>query len=175
MYAKLLFICLLVLPQFAAATSYTLQITEQELQQKVTRELPIEREAAYLAAKIYDSQVDLIEGTNEVGLFTKIDLVALGSIKGSGQAYVKGGVTYNPEKGAFYLINPSIVSVDINDMPPEFIPEIKRIALLSLEQAVQIYPLYKFQDEKIQEKMAKSVVESIRVEKQTMLIKMKLL
>ncbi len=175
MYAKILFICLLLLPQFAAALSYTLTITEQELQQKLSRELPIEREAAYLAAKIYDSRVNFIEGTDQVGLSTKIDLVALGSIKSSGKAYVTGSVTYNPEKAAFYLINPSIVSVEINDMPPEFIPEIKRIALLSLEKAVQIYPIYKFKDEKIQEKMARSVVESIQVKKKTMLIKMKLL
>ena len=167
MYSKIFFICLLLLPQFAAAISYTLKITEQELQQKLSRELPIEREAAYLAAKIYDSQVDFIEGTDQVGLFTKIDLLTLGSIKSSGQAYVKGSVTYNPEKEAFYLINPAIVSVEITDMPPEFIPEIKRIALLSLERAVQIYPIYKFKDEKIQEKMARSAVESIQVKKQT--------
>ena len=175
MFSKIFFISLLILPQFATAFSYTLTITEQELQEILAKKLPIERTASYLSAKIYDSQVDLIDGTDQIGLFTKIDLVALGSIKGSGQAYVQGGITYNPAKGAFYLINPHILSVKIDNLPPDFIPEIKKIAQLSLEKAVQIYPIYRFKDQNIQEKMAKSVLESIQVEKNTIKIKMSLL
>jgi len=172
MFPKMFFICLLILPQFATALSYTLTITEKELQEKLSKELPIKREVSYLSAKIYDSQVDLIEDTKQVGLFTKIDLLALGSIKGSGQAYVKGEITYNPAKGEIYLINPNIVSVTTDNIPPDLMPDIKRIAQLSLEKAVKIYPIYKFKDEKIQAKMAKSVLESIQIKKQTIVITM---
>lgn len=175
MFPKIFFICLLLSPQFATAVSYTLTITAQELQEKLSKALPIKREVPYISAKIYDSQVDLIEGTKQVGLFTKLDLVALGSIKSAGQAYVKGEITYNPEKRGIYLINPNIVSVTTDNIPPNLMPEIKKIAQLSLEKAVQIYPIYSFKDEKIQAKMANSVLESIQIKKQTIVIKMTLL
>lgn len=159
----------------ATALPYTLQITEQELQEKLSKEMPMARQAAYISAEIYDSRVDLIEGSDEVGVFTSMDITVFGNIKGSGQAYAKGVITYNAEKGAFYLINPSIVSLEIKNIPPDFIPEIKKIAQLSLEQALKISPFYLFSDQETQEKMAKSSLESILVKDKTLLIKMSLL
>lgn len=175
MLPKIFIICLFTLSSLATALPYTLKITEQELQEKLSKQLPIERQAAYISAKIYDSQVNLIEGSDEIGVFTNMDLTVFGSIKGSGRAYAKGVITYNVEKGAFYLINPNIVSLDIENIPPDFIPDIKKIAQLSLEQALKISPFYLFSDQKTQEKMAKSSLESIQVKDQTLLIKMSLL
>jgi len=175
MFRKILVICLLTLSSLATALPYTLQITEQELQEKLSKELPMERQAAYISAEIYDSRVDLIEGSNEIGVYTSMDITVFGNIKGSGQAYAKGAITYNEEKKAFYLINPDIVSLEIKNIPPDFIPEIKKIAQLSLEQALKIYPLYLFSDQETQEKMAKSSLESILVKDKTLFIKMSLL
>jgi hypothetical protein len=175
MLSKILAISLLTLSSLATALPYTLKITEQELQEKLSKILPIERQAAYISAKIYDSRVDLIEGSDEVAVFTNIDLTVFGNIKGSGWTYVKGALTYNAEKGAFYLINPNIVSLEIENIPPDFIPEIKKIAQLSLEQALKVYPIYLFNDQKTQEKMAKSSLHSILVKEQTLLINMNLL
>jgi hypothetical protein len=175
MLSKILAISLLTLSSLATALPYTLKITEQELQEKLSKILPIERQAAYISAKIYDSRVDLIEGSDEVAVFTNIDLTVFGNIKGSGWTYVKGALTYNAEKGAFYLINPNIVSLEIENIPPDFIPEIKKIAQLSLEQALKVYPIYLFNDQKTQEKMAKSSLQSILVKEQTLLINMDLL
>lgn len=175
MIPKIFVICLLTLSSFATALPYTLKITEQELQEKLSKQLPMEREAAYISAKIYDSRVDLIEGSDEIGVFTNMDLTVLGNIKGSGRAYAKGVITYNAEKGAFYIINPNIVSLEIENIPPDLIPEIKKIAQLSLEQALQVYPITLFSDQNTQEKMAKSSLQSIKVKDQTLLIKMTLL
>lgn len=175
MLSKILAICLLTLSSLATALPYTLKVSEQELQDKLSKILPIERQAAYISAKIYDSRVDLIEGSDEVAVFTNIDLTVLGNIKGSGWTYVKGALTYNAEKGAFYLINPKIVSLEIENIPPDFIPEIKKIAQLSLEQALKVYPIYLFNDQKTQEKMANSSLQSILVKEQTLLINMSLL
>lgn len=175
MSSRIFFICLLLLPSFATALSYTLKITQQELQEKLAKQLPIEKKAAYISAKIVDARVDLIEGGDEIAVFTKIDLLLLGSIKGAAQAYVKGRITYNQEKGAFYLIKPNIVSLEIEEIPADLVSEIKKIMQISLEKAVQIYPIYKFNEKNIQEKMAKSLLESIQVKEQTLLIKMTLL
>jgi len=175
MFHKIFIICLFTLSSLATALPYTLKITEQELQEKLSKQLPMERQAAYISAKIYDSRVDLIEGSDQVGVYTNMDLTVFGNIKGTGRAYAKGVITYNVEKGAFYLINPNIVSLEIENIPPDFIPDIKKIAQLSLEQALKISPFYLFNDQKTQEKMAKSSLESILVENQTLLIKMRLL
>lgn len=175
MLQRIFFICLFTLSSFATALPYTLKITEQELQDKLSNHLPIERKAAYISAKIYDSRVDLIEGSNEIGVFTHMDITALGNIKGSGRSYAKGVITYNAEKKAFYLINPNIISLEIDNIPPDLIPEIKKIAQLSLEKALQFSPIILFSDQKTQEKMAKSSFESIQVKDQTLFIKMSLL
>ncbi|MFT6926124.1 MAG: hypothetical protein ACJAZP_001725 [Psychromonas sp.] len=175
MIQRIFLLCLLTLSSFANALPYTLKITEQELQNKLSKQLPIERTLAYISAKIYDSRIDLIEGSAEIGVFTHLEVTVLDNIKGSGQAYAKGVLIYNPEKGAFYLINPSIVSLEIKDIPADFIPEIKRIAQLSLEQALKIHPINLFDDQQIQQKMAKSSLQSIVVKDQALLINMTLL
>jgi hypothetical protein len=178
MLQKIFFICLLTLPSlslFATAIPYTLKISEQDLQEKLSQKLPIKKQAAYISAEIYDSRVDLIEGSDQIGVFTHIDITVLGNIKGSGRAYAKGVITYNAEKKAFYLIKPNIVSLEIENIPPDLIPEIKKIAQLSLEKALQFSPFYLFNDQKTQEKMANSSLQSILVKDQTLLIKMTLL
>jgi hypothetical protein len=178
MLQRIFVICLLTLsslPSFATGLPYTLKITEQELQEKLSKKLPIKREAAYISAEIYDSRVDLIEGSDQIGVFTHMYVTVLGNIKGSGRAYAKGVLTYNAEKKAFYLINSNIVSLEIENIPPDLIPEIKKIAQVSLEKALQVSPIPLFSDQKTQEKMAKSSLHSIQVKDQTLLIKMTLL
>ena len=178
MLQKIFFICLLTLsslPLFATALPYTIKITEQELQEKLSKKLPMKKEAAYISAKIYDSRVDLIEGSDQIGVFTHMDITLLGNIKGTGWAYAKGVITYNAEKKDFYLINPNIVSLEIENIPPDLIPEIKKIAQLSLEKALQFSPIPLFSDQNTQEKVAKSSLQSILIKDQTLLIKMTLL
>ncbi|MEH6453951.1 MAG: DUF1439 domain-containing protein [Psychromonas sp.] len=172
MLRSLFVIALLSFSQLSFSLPYTLKITEQELQKKLDAQLPIERKNNYLTAKIYDSTVELIEGTDQIAVFSNLDVNILGSFQGSGSAYVKGEISYEPSEGAFYIQNPTIVTLKVDDIPEEFLPEIQKMAQLSLQKAALHYPVFKLNQGDIEHKMAKAMLESIEVKEQTLLIKL---
>jgi len=168
----LFIICLLSFSQLTFALSYTVKITEKELQSKLDARLPIEKKNSYIAAKIYGSTVELIEGSDQIGVFSNIELTVLGSIKGTGRSYVKGNISYDANAGAFYVHNPIIVSLEVDDIPPQLLPEIQKIAQISLQKASQHYPIYKLKEDDLQHKMAKAVLESVQIKEQTLQLKL---
>jgi hypothetical protein len=172
MLRSLFIIYLLSFSQLTLALSYTITITEKELQSKIDARLPIERKNSYISAKIYGSTVELIEGSDQIAVFSNVDITVLGSIKGSGRSYVKGDINYEPNTGAFYLHNPVIVTLEVDDIPAELLPEIHKVAQLGLQKAAQHYPIYKLNEDDLEHKMAKAMLESVEVKDQTLLLKL---
>ena len=68
--------------------------------------------------------------------------------------------------------NPIIVSLEVDEIPPELLPEIQKIAQLSLQKASQHYPIYKLKEDDLQHIMAKALLESVQVKEQTLQLKL---
>ena len=51
-------------------------------------------------ATISDPKVDLIKDSNEIGVFTNVEVIAPGGIRGAGRANIKGILSYDAKKGA---------------------------------------------------------------------------
>lgn len=161
---------LLAFSNFTSALSYTIEITEQELQDKVSAMMPMVKKKFFIAVTVSDPIVDLINESNQIGILVNIKVSAPGGIKGSGKANIKGALIYNKEKGAFYLDNPTIVSMDVDKVSNKFSSKIQKISQLALSKALSRYPVYKFKDDNMKQQLAKAVLESITVENERLLI-----
>jgi len=163
-------ISLLIIAQPSFAFSYTLEISESELQEKVLAMMPMKKKNMFAAVTVSDPKIDLIKESNEIGVTTNIEVIALGSLKGSGRANITGTLGYDAEKGEFYFRDPTIVSLEVDNVAKKLIPKIKKITQLAITKAMSVYPVYKFKDNNIKHKLAKAALKSVTVEQEKLLV-----
>jgi len=170
MIRSILFFAMISISQLTAAFSYTLEIPEQELQQQVSAMMPLIKKTMFATVTLSDPIVDLISKSNEIGFFTHVEVIAPGGLKGSGRGKIQGEVIYKPEQAAFFINNPTIVSLEIDRVPKTVIPTISHVAQVVLFKALSKYPVYKLNDEDVKQKLAKSTLKSISVGDKKLLI-----
>ena len=172
MYKKLVSLSLKLTSQLATAFSYTLEITEQELQEKLSSMMPLEKKKRYYTIVVSDPEIDLIQETNQVGLFANIEAVILGRYTGSGRVQIKGLVSYDADQSAFYFKDPTIVSLKIDKVPEKYNPRIKKIAQHVIGKALEAHPVYSFNDESTKHKLAKSLLKSVQVKNERLMVEL---
>ena len=170
MFRTLVIILIAFASQMVSALDYTQEITEQEIQEKVSAFMPVVKKKYFVTVKISDPKIDLIKETDEVGILANIDASAPGGIKGSGEVMIQGSLDYDPKKGEFYFKNPKIVSLKIDQVPADFIPDIQALAQTALSKALATYPVYKFKDDDLKHRLAKSVLKSLKVQNEKLVI-----
>ena len=154
---------LLILSQGVFALSYTLTMTEQELQEKVEAMMPFKQTQFFITVTLSDPKVELIKESNEIGVFTHVKVSAPGGIYGKGRGKVTGTLSYDASKGAFFFKNPKIVNLELDQVPKEYVKNIQLIAQVTAAQAMSVYPVYILNDENQSQKFTKSRLESVEV------------
>ncbi len=167
MFKFSLFIIILVISPSVSAFSYTKQFTEAEIQKAINTIMPLEKQKMFLTIVISDPKIELIEKTNQIGVFSRIKLKAPGGIAGTGSTKIKGSISYNAKKGAFYLKNPQIVDLKIDNISESIMPKIKNIAQSFLSSELKRRPIYRFRSDNIKQKLAKAVLQSVTVKNKT--------
>jgi len=145
------------------AFEYTVEVTEQQLQQQLARIMPVQQEKYFVTVVLSDPVLELAKEGNEVGLFANIKMMAPGGIQGSGRAKVMGGISYKKETGSFYLDNPKIAHLEVDQIPAQFHENIKELAQMALSNSMANRALFTLRDENVQEKLAKSVLQSVKI------------
>ena len=164
-------VLLLLMPsQLVMAYSYTLEIAEPELQHRVAAMMPIQKQVLFFSVLIYEPKLDLIKSSNKIGVATNIEVVAPDGSKGSGRISLSGTLQYISNSGEFYFNNPVIESIKITNIPEQFTPDIKQMAQLILTNAMATHPIYTLQDNDLRQKHLKSVLESIVIENEKLLV-----
>ena len=165
---------LLILSQGTYALSYTLTMTEQELQEKVEAMMPFKQTQFFITVTLSDPKVELIKESNEIGVFTHVKVSAPGGIYGKGRGKVTGTLSYDASKGAFFFKNPKIVNLELDQVPKEYVKNIQLIAQVTATQAMSVYPIYILNDENQSQKFTKSRLESVEVKDETLHVVLRL-
>lgn len=169
-----LFISLMISPASHALT-YQLKMSEQEIQERVEALMPLTRKNALMTVVVTNPKIALIKATNELSIFANIDLTSLGRFKGSGQGNIIGTLGYDKEQAVFFLANPRIKNLQVNNLPAMYSSKIQEVSQLLLKQALIKYPVYKLKDNDIKQKLAKSLLESVHVENEQLVATLKML
>lgn len=170
MFRAILLIAFLFSSPLAMALSYTVQIPEKDLQQMVSAMMPIEKKNYLITVIFSDPKVDLYEGSGKIGVAAKIKVLAVGGVQGTGRAKISGTLKYNANKGEFYFKNPKIEQLQINQVPSQFIPEIKNIAQQMVTQVLARQAIFKLNDNDVKQKLAKSALQSVSVKNEILFV-----
>lgn len=170
MFRLILATALLFSSQLAMALSYTVQIPEKDLQKMLSAMMPIEKNN-YLVTVIFSNPVvDLLDGSNKIGVASRIKVIAMGGVQGSGSAKISGTLKYNASKGEFFFKNPKIDHLEIHQVPNQFIPEIKNIAQQVVSNVLATQPIFKLNDNDVKQKLAKSALQSVSVKNEILFV-----
>lgn len=161
---------LILLSHHAYAYQYTVELTQQQLQKQLSALMPLEKEAFFVKVVISDPKIDLLEGGNEVGVFTNVRLTAPGGIQGTGRARITGAVSYKKQDGSFYLHNPKLTQLEIDQIPAQYYAKAQELGQYALDNTMSNRPLFTLSDEDMKQKMAKSMLQSVTVKNGKLLI-----
>lgn len=165
---------LLCYSTYAFALSYTVEISEAELQEKIAQVMPIEKKKLFINLIFSHPQIDLAIGDNQIGISSQIDVSAPGGIKSTGQAKIKGSLRYEGTTGVFYFQNPTIVQLQLDAMPDSFMPAIQEIAQLVVNKKLANLAIYRLKDNDLQQSLLKYALKSIAIANKQLLIELAL-
>lgn len=165
---QLLVITLLLGSSLSWGFSYTLEMTEQQIQQKVDALMPLKKKQLFFLITLSGAKVDLVEGKNEISLFSQIQVDAPNNIRATGRAEIAGTLKYNAKQGAFYLHNAVVKTLEVDQLDKSLLPTVKQLAQGAISQSLNRHPVYQLNDQDLQQKLAKTTLKSIRVENETL-------
>lgn len=172
------FILLFAVSNLSMALSYTLEITEKELQEKVSALMPMSSKELFITVTISDPKIELFKETDKIGILLHVEVRALSGIYGTGRGQVVGTISYNPEETAFYFQDVTVERFELDHIPGEAAPSLKMIAQIvgiAANQAMLLHPVYILTDDDMKQKMLRSRLESVKVEDGKLLVTMSLL
>jgi len=170
MYRISSFILLLLASNISFGSDYQLEITQDQLQQQLTKMMPLKQEKMFVTVTMSNPVLELgVEG-NKVGVFSNLDVTAPGGVKGTGRARIVGTISYNKETGDFFLYKPTITQIEIDQIPSSFHSNVKQLAQYALDSSITNKPIYNLSDQNPQEKMAKSMLKSLEVKPGKLLV-----
>ena len=156
------------------ALSYTVEVSEAELQEKIAQVMPIEKKKLFLSVIFSHPKIDLAVGDNQIGIGSQIDVSAPGGIKSTGQAKIKGSLRYDGTTGIFYFQNPTIVQLQLDAMPDNFMPTIQEVAQMIVTKKLANLAIYRLKDNDLQQSLLKYTLKSIAITNKQLLIELAL-
>ena len=161
------------------AFSYKVELSEKKLQKKISAMMPMEASKYYFTVTLSEPEIELIEGRNEIGVFTHIEVVVpkikRAKIKGSGRTKITGSLSYESERCEFFFKNPVIEMLEIDKVSERYIPVVKSIVQFIAHKILAKFPVYRLKDENLKHKLAKSMLQSITVKDKKLLLELSLL
>ncbi len=154
------------------AFSYTLELPEAELQAKADAMMPLEKKKLFVTTILTNPVIDLLASTNEIGLTTDVSVKAPGNISGSGKVSFRGSLRYENDSGSFFFEDLNIDSLIVEKVPSESIPKIKKMLESVARKFLATNPVYKFKDDNLKHKLAKSSLKSIRVDSEILFVEL---
>lgn len=173
MLRSIIALCLLLSSQVAVALSYTLEISEEELQEKVAAVMPLERKKFFVKVIFSHPKVELAENANQIGIYSQMDITAPG-VKSTGQTKITGTLDYRPATNEFFFKNPAIVDMKIGKMPKLYTATIKEIAQMMVSKILATTPVYKLKGGDLKHDLAKAMLKSVVVENKQLLVELEL-
>ncbi len=168
MLKTILALCLLTLTTLSH--SYTLEFTEPQLQEKITKIMPITKKTMLATVVVDNADLTLIEGSDKLAISATIQANALGGLMANGNINIQGTLKYNAKQGAFYFHNPQIIELNIKEVPPQFHDQIKKLAQGAVAKSLSRHPVYKLKDDNMKHQFAKTMLKSMEVKNQTLIV-----
>lgn len=162
-----LLMLVLVAAYFLRGETYVVQLTEQQIQEKLDARFPMEkRYLPVLALTLSEPKVELIEGSDRVSFGMK----AVVNVRFAGQAKPLGGtgtvttgLRYNPDDYSFYFDSPTVDELVVQGIPVEYVDHVNTLASQLARDRISRTPVYTLQRTDLRQLAASLVLKEVTV------------
>ena len=138
--------------------------TREDLQKKVAPQFPLKQKGKLIAVTFSQPLVVLEKGGDRLGLQLDVKVAPALGKKYEGRAEVDGEIEYRPDKGEFFVVDPQVRRLHIDDVPQKYQEPIRQLANKAATRFLADVPVYKLDQKNFKQSLAKLVLKSVLVE-----------
>ncbi len=173
MKSAIVFVVLLLVNSWSLALGYTVEITEREIQDKVSASQPLQHQRLGTTFILDSIKIDLVESTDKIAIKTDIEIKSLGELKLFGGVKLRGGLRYQRETGEFFIKDSEIIDIEFRGVSDGSKERLKKAAQIAAKLAFDKTPVYKLNDT-TKQRLAKALIESVEIKDEKVLVKLSL-
>lgn len=163
MKTRLLLLLAMLLSGTPSAHAWTIELTEDELQARLDRVIPVEKKKLLFRVLVSAIDVELTEGSDRIGLLADMEIRSPYFTTGKGKAYLDGKLSYNPGDGAFYFQETEVREVKFENIPDKYHEAVRMIFHRAISRRLAKTPVYTLQEDKTRHQIAKVLLKSVTV------------
>lgn len=153
-----------------AFISQTIEITQQQLQTQLTNLGPLRHQESFITVSVTEPKALLTEGSDKLGFSGIVETVLFGNMKANANVELRGNVIYRAEQGAFFMSDIEVISLISEQIPPQQLPNVKRIVASMMNQLLDKQPVYVLNEAKTEEKLAKAILKEVNIKNGKLLL-----
>ena len=153
----------------ALAFSYTLELSEAELQTRITTLQPIKHQRFGVTVVFNDIKIGLISISDEISFSSPLKIVEPTGLTLSGEVSMRGKLRYDENLGEFFLDAPIIDDFKVDGVTATILAQIKPITQYAARTILSKNAIYKL-DNSLKHKLAKSLLKSVDVKNKRIFI-----
>jgi hypothetical protein len=129
-------------PVCAEDMNLVITLDRADLQRRVERMFPITREGELVTVELRHPQVILAEHSDRIGMRLRVHAVAAQQFSVSGSARIDGVLRFDNSMGEFYLDDASVEELQIDNVDPVSLDQIRQLADGLVRDLLQEHPIY---------------------------------
>ena len=174
-YKTLFVFLLLVFANSALAFSYTLKLSESDVQAEVDAQMPLKKNLYFFRIDIRHPLVKFATQDSKISIVSDIAITLPNGVVSRGSTAVEGGVDYRRNSGEFYFTNPEIKQLKFEHLPQEYESDVLSIANLAIKLVLEKMPVYRLDASNKDHQLAKSSLKSIDIKNGMLHIELEML
>ncbi len=147
----------------AWSLSYTLNLSESELQSALDKKQPFTKKKVLYKLNLQKAELDLHESENRLSLSSEFSFSTLASEPVKGECRLSGRLVYKAKQSSFYLQDVELNSLRIDGISDKQLAKMSPVADLALKKLIASRALYTLKEDDIKQKLAKASLDSVKV------------
>jgi hypothetical protein len=160
---------MLLITNAAMAFTSTLELSEAELQTRITSLQPIKQQRFGNTVTFTDIKIGLVQVSDEISFSSPLEILGPTGLKASGAVTMRGKLRYDEKSGEFFLDAPVIDDFKVDGVTGSLLAQIRSITQFAARTILAKHAIYKL-DNSLKQKLAKSLLKSVDIKDRKLFI-----
>jgi len=161
--------------QLQRTFAYRVTLDAAGIERRIVDFFPWQTGTHSISLSLEKPKVRLNEAENRIHLLTDLVIGLPGQIHASGHVEVAGSLVYQADAGAFLFDKPEICQFSVMSIPSRYMLPLRRIMSKFLARHLTNLPVYSFNQQNLQHRLAKTVLKKVEIKNNKLEIRFSLI
>lgn len=146
------------------AFPFTIEVTAEELQEKISKAMPYEVKRPFLTVVLSEPTLSLGADDSRLHIASTINVIVPGGISKTGRVKLNGPLAYDQTQSAFFLRDPVVDDLVVDKLQDTLLPTIKGLTQTMASHIFAKHPVYVLKEESFKANFAKRFLKRIDIQ-----------